>query len=300
MRIGRGAGPGGLNLQVIPFKQRADWREVEMQPDSLVWQVVDIFTTHNGNWDVESRSAIREVQTSKAERREENEAVLAGPIFGIDQWARDSYLFPTSDPKYNSNGGADHNIQVCVQDENGERVAGAGVVFTSNGIAGLQPPGVDAVLRDTEQHGWCNIPIFSPPSLPPALGPWSTSKLSGLGAADIVTGMGLPWNWHVSTFIVYQATKWSDLQPTYATLLEALQKTAQKEQRIQFNKNAALQKAIFAAGYVPNSPEYKLEFGGTQYIAQRAERLDTDEVRVYNCPVGLYDQVTFVPGIREG
>lgn len=89
------------------------------------------------------------------------------------------------------------------------------------------------------------------------------------------------------------------VEVTYATLLEALQKTAQKEQRIQFNPDAALQKAIFAAGFVPNSPEFPLSFGGVDYIGQRAERLDTGEVRVYNCPVGLYDQVTFVPGIRE-
>ena len=31
--------------------------------------------------------------------------------------------------------------------------------------------------------------------------------------ADIVTGMGLPWNWHVSTFIVYKAALWGDLMP---------------------------------------------------------------------------------------
>jgi hypothetical protein len=88
------------------------------------------------------------------------------------------------------------------------------------------------------------------------------------------------------------------VEVVYGTLLEALQQTAQREQVIQFNKDAALQKAIFAAGFVPNSPEYSLEFGGASYIAQRAEHLATGEVRVYNCPVGRYDQVSFVPGIR--
>lgn len=299
MTIGRGAGSEGLNLQIVPFRERVDWNESEMLPDSLVWQVLDIFTTHNGSWDVESKAAIKAAQSSKAQRREENEAVLAGPLFGIDQWARDKYLFPPNDPRYNSDGGADHNISVCVQDASGARVAGAGIVFTSTGVGDLQPPGPDTVLRNTETHGWCNIPIFAPASYPPALGPWSASKLSDLGAADIVTGMGLPWNWHVSTFIVYQAVKWGDLQPTYATLFEALQKTAQKQQVIQFNPGAALQAAIFAANFVPNSPEFQVSFGGVRYVAQRAEHLGTGEVRVYNCPVGQYDQVTFVPGIRE-
>ena len=89
------------------------------------------------------------------------------------------------------------------------------------------------------------------------------------------------------------------VEVAYATLEEALRKTAQKEQRIQFNRDAALQKAIFAAGFVPNSPEFPLSFGGVDYIGQRSEHLGTGEVRVYNCPVGQYDQVTFVPGIRE-
>lgn len=213
MTIGRGAGPDGLNLQVIPFRERSDWREAAMLPGSLVWQVKDVFTTHNGSWDVETQAAIQAAQQSKAPRAEESEALLAGPLFGIDQWARDAYLFPPNDPRYNSDGGADHNIQVCVQDANGARLAGAGVVFTSNGVSALQPPGPEEVLRNTETHGWANIPIFAPASYPPALGPWSATKLSDLGAADIVTGMGLPWNWHVSTFIVYQAIRWADLVP---------------------------------------------------------------------------------------
>lgn len=307
MRVGRGAGPDGLNLQVIPFRERTDWRAETMLPNSLVWQVIDIFTTHNGSWDVQSRASIREAMQSKAQRREENEEALASPLFGIDQWARDSYLFPPDNPRYCTEGGADHDILVCVQGTSGERLEGAGVVFTSDGALWLQPPNdLDHVVRmNTKAHGWCNLTMFGstpsgPGSMsnPPALGPWTVGKLSEVGASDLLTGPGMPWNWHVTTCVVYQATEWRDLQPTYATLLEALQQTAQREQVIQYNKDAALQKAIFAAGFVPNSPEYRLEFGGTSYIAQRAEHLATGEVRVYNCPVGLYDQVSFVPGIQ--
>ena len=220
MRIGRGAGADGLNLQVIPFRERTDFDAARMQPSSLVWQVKDIFTTHGGSWEVETQATIAAMQASKMPRNEMTEKALAGGLFGIDQWARDAYLFPPSDPRYNSDGGADHNIQVCVQNEDGARLAGAGVVFSSDGAATLQPPAAFVVLRNTGPHGWTNIPIFGndeegngSTSYPPALGPWSATKLSDLGAADIVTGMGLPWNWHVSTFIVYQATRWADLVP---------------------------------------------------------------------------------------
>ena len=213
MTIGRGAGPDGLNLQVIPFRDRTDFDAARMLPGSLVWQVKDVFTTHGGSWEVEARATIEAMQASKMPRNEMTEKALAGGLFGIDQWARDAYLFPPNDPRYNSDGGADHNIQVCVQGVDGARLAGAGVVFTSNGVSALQPPGEGEVLRNTEPHGWANIPIFAPASYPPALGPWSATKLSDLGTADIVTGMGLPWNWHVSTFIVYQAVRWSDLVP---------------------------------------------------------------------------------------
>lgn len=293
MTIGRGAGPDGLNLQVIPFRERTDFDADKMSAGSLVWLVKDIFTTHNGNWDVEAKAAIKAAQVSEAERREENEAVLAGPLFGIDQWARDAYLFPPNDPRYNSDGGADHNIQVCVQNQDGTQLAGAGVVFSSNGVSALQPPGPDEVLRNTEPHGWGNIPIFAPASYPPALGPWSATKLSDLGAADIVTGMGLPWNWHVSTFIVYQATRWDAMQPAYATLEDALHGEAQRNQLVRFNPSAAIQARIFADGFVPNSNEFPLAFGGVDYVAQRAEHLGTGVCRAYYCEVGRYDVVRF-------
>jgi hypothetical protein len=44
---------------------------------------------------------------------------------------------------------------------------------------------------------------------------------------------------------------------------------------------AALQKAIFRDGFVPNSPEFQINFGGSRYVGQRAERLSDGLVRVY-------------------
>lgn len=296
MTIGRGAGPDGLNLQVIPFRERTDFDADKMSAGSLVWLVKDIFTTHNGNWDVEAKAAIKAAQVSEAERREENEAVLAGPLFGIDQWARDAYLFPPNDPRYCTEGGADHDILVCVQGTDGARIPGAGVAFASDGPAWLQPPTDPerVVTQNTKAHGWCNVSMYaSSLSYPPALGPWTVAKLSDLGASDLVTGMGLPWKWHVSTFIVYQAVRWGDLQPAYATLEEALHGEAQRNQLVRFNPSAALQARIFADGFTPNSNEFPLSFGGVAYVAQRAEHLGTGVCRAYFCEVGHYDVVQF-------
>ncbi len=188
MRVGKGAGPDGQNLQVIPFQERADFDASALIPETTVWQVADIFTTFSGSWEPSPEDQ-----------------------FAIDQWARDDYLYPPTDPRYNQQGGGDHHIQVCVVGLGGERLSGAGVLFTSDGAQHLQPPDDPSLItqRNTESSGWCNITIFST-SHPPALGPWSAAKF---GMADIVTGMGLPWNWHVSTFIVYKAALWGDLMP---------------------------------------------------------------------------------------
>lgn len=297
MTIGRGAGPDGLNLQVIPFRERLDFDAAKMLPSSLVWLVRDVFTTHNGNWEVETQAAIKSARVSQAERREENEAVLAGALFGIDQWARDAYLFPPSDARYCTEGGADHDILVCVQGPDGARLQHAGVAFASDGPAWLQPPTdpEHVTVQDTKAHGWCNVSMYaSSLSYPPALGPWTVAKLSEVGASDLVTGMGLPWKWHVSTFIVYQAVRWDSLQPAYTSLDEALHGEAQAHQVIQFNPSAALQARVFSDGFAPNSSEFPLSFGGVDYVAQRAEHLATGECRAYYCKVGHYDVVRFV------
>lgn len=56
---------------------------------------------------------------------------------------------------------------------------------------------------------------------------------------------------------------------------------AERQQNMQFNPNAALQKRIFADGLVPNSPEFRTRVGGVELGAQRAESLGSNLVRVY-------------------
>ncbi|MFN8482448.1 MAG: PQQ-dependent sugar dehydrogenase [Anaerolineae bacterium] len=64
-------------------------------------------------------------------------------------------------------------------------------------------------------------------------------------------------------------------------LAAALLAQAEQGQVIQFNPDAALQKRIFADGFVPNSPEFQVDANGTAYTAQRAENLGNGQVRVY-------------------
>jgi len=77
-------------------------------------------------------------------------------------------------------------------------------------------------------------------------------------------------------------------------LVEKLLAAAAQAQVIQFNPQAALQKRIFAAGFVPNSPEFEIDFGSVRYVAQRAEHLGTGEVRVYYVLKGDWANVRYV------
>lgn len=73
------------------------------------------------------------------------------------------------------------------------------------------------------------------------------------------------------------------VEPSHASLREALLWRGERAQVIEFNPAAAIQARIFADGFVPNSPEFEVTFGGLLYIAQRAEHLSSGEVRIYYC-----------------
>jgi hypothetical protein len=75
---------------------------------------------------------------------------------------------------------------------------------------------------------------------------------------------------------------------------EKLLAAAAQAQVLQFNPQAALQKRIFADGFVPNSPEFEIELSGAGYVAQRAEQLGSGVVRVYYVPKGDWSRVLYV------
>jgi hypothetical protein len=78
------------------------------------------------------------------------------------------------------------------------------------------------------------------------------------------------------------------------SLDELLIREGEKKQVIQFNPSAALQRAILADGFVPNSPEYDVTWQGVTYRAQRSESLASGEVRIYYCQIGNWDDVLYV------
>jgi hypothetical protein len=64
-------------------------------------------------------------------------------------------------------------------------------------------------------------------------------------------------------------------------LKEPLLAAAELNQIMQFNPGAALQKEIVDDHFVPNSPEFDVTVDGQDYVAQRAEHLQSGKVRVY-------------------
>jgi len=81
---------------------------------------------------------------------------------------------------------------------------------------------------------------------------------------------------------------------TELLLRDVLLAEAEAHQVMRFNPQAALQRCIFADGFVPNSPEFDVQADDAQYRAQRAEHLGTGKVRVYYCRVGDWGNVRFV------
>lgn len=83
-------------------------------------------------------------------------------------------------------------------------------------------------------------------------------------------------------------------QPSISITLETiLLSYAERFQVIQFNPDAALQKVIFADGFVPNSGEFAFSQAGTTYIGQRAEKLENGEVRIYFVAEGDWGNVRY-------
>ena len=273
--IGAGAGPTGLNVQVLPFDKRPDFDPAKMTPGKIVWYAKRIFATIYGSWDVSDHPC------------------------SIDAQSRALYLKPYGDPEYYPGGGGDHDIHVKITDSAGRPLAGAGLAFTSDGVGNLMPPNATVTRRDTEApHGWGSLPIWAPSYPPDNLGPWAVTKLSEVSAADVIHGIGM-WNGHhTSVFIHYEAIPWSEIQPGYATLADALHGEAQRHQVIHFNPGAALQAAADAAGFGINSEEFDLEFDGVRYRAQRSEKLRAEadgrvRVRVHYCRMDDWGRVMY-------
>lgn len=117
------------------------------------------------------------------------------------------------------------------------------------------------------------------------------------------------WNTigHHSYYVVFQRVRNANATPAMAApavaaptlngngLHDLLLQEGKRCQVLQFNREAALQKRIFADGFVPNSTEFTLDQDGKQYIGQQAENLASGERRVYYVPVGDWGNVQCIP-----
>ena len=252
-----------FNIQVVRNEDRPDRPQ-----DDIVYRLVDLWTTRDGQWDA-------------------NTDLPGRP----PAWARESYLRPSGAPDYFDDAGGDHHLFARVLDMEGRPVTSSGLVLVwSDGVQQLGDPAYQGYVRITPKthSGWANQDIYARyDHTRGERGPWSWCPA---GAADVVTGGGLPgMGWHVSTFAVWRA-EWRQA----VTLQSALLAEAARRQVIEFNPDAALQKRIFMAGFVPNSPEFEVEFGNVRYVAQRAEDLKTGVVRVFYCAHNDWNNVFYV------
>jgi hypothetical protein len=186
-----------------------------------------------------------------------------------------------------------HVISVDIVDEQGRRINGARVW---HGWPTHRLPQYDdrvqATIFGAQVAEWALYADFDAWTTP---GPYWVQPADG--KADIFWGAGLPWKRHVSFALVFQRTAYRAepvAPPSGWTLEEALVEAGEDAQVIQFNPGAALQKRIFADGFVPNSPEFGIELDGVCYAGQRAEHLESGEVRIYYCQCGDWDNVQYV------
>ena len=256
--------------------------DVEAANYPYVYVLKDLFTTMNGSWEPNSEPA------------------------SIPQWARDTYMLrygldhtlTTSCGSVHETTpmdlGGDHHINGrvtmwCDDDTfNPPRGLGiAGKTFVIENPALTADNGV--IARATkEKQLWMNETM------------WGGNKYTyyPMGPSDKIVDAKMPGNHHVSVFGCWVAVPrdvflgWQ--KPKYDSLDEMLAAVAQEKQVIQFNKSASLQKFMFGAGYVPNSPEFSVTFDNVEYVAQRGEALDTGAVIVAYAPQSNHNDVNWI------
>jgi murein DD-endopeptidase MepM/ murein hydrolase activator NlpD len=157
--------------------------EIKSLPVSASAQVVymlkHLFTTHDGKWDVGERPA----------------------PYGIEQWARDAYLKPLGAPDYfDSAGGATHLF--------GALLGLDGQLIRNHPIRWwTRDEQIRHEMRTKQGSGWADMTMNADSAFSPGSGqsgPWCWAPD---GAGECICGGGLPNQWHVSTFAVWQAIK---------------------------------------------------------------------------------------------
>jgi hypothetical protein len=158
---------------------------LEIQPvtpsnhQDVVYVVKDVFTTQDGDWDVGEKP----------------------PPYGIMQWARNAYLKPWNAPDvFDDAGGATHLF--------GAVMGLDGQLMRNHVIRWWTKDNRHQFQMTTKAHsGWANLFMTADSTFWPQdgqSGPWCWAPE---GAIEGVFGGGLPNQWHVSTFVVWQAVR---------------------------------------------------------------------------------------------
>lgn len=95
--------------------------------------------------------------------------------------------------------------------------------------------------------------------------------------------------------LLLELRRYDEMEPVedYPDLGSYLIALADDRQVMQLNPGASLQRMMFLHSFVPTSPEFDVEYMGEAFVAQRAESLQTGEVRVYYAPTWDYNRVSF-------
>lgn len=215
-----------LNVRVVPSEQRPD-----NPPGDIVYRVKDVFTTRDGSWEPSDKPGAR------------------------PQWARDTYLRPWGAADYFDDAGGDHNLFARVLDLNGQPVKSQDLIICwSDGFHLLGRPDFNQFIKMTmtpkERSGWGNQPVFN--SYSPERGEGGAWCWCPRGAADVVVGGGMPNNWHVSWFAVWQAERrqggvvvepddgnGEGGSPLPGDLLETIRSQVWNAARIAFNRESS-------------------------------------------------------------
>lgn len=168
------------------LSQGAEFSNLSIAPAEKVrphyFIVKDIFTTADGSWEV------------------------GGNVFSIPRWARDAYLRPVGATDYFDDAGASTHLFARVENARGEPL-NMDILLVSSGGLSMR----FNTFSDGKRSGWCNMFMNRDSAYNPhagEVGPWSMSV--DVLNSDTVKGLGLPFRWHVSTFVVFQRIAFDD------------------------------------------------------------------------------------------
>lgn len=136
--------------------------------------VTHLFTTFNGNWDVNPNQP-----------------------YAVKQRFRNKFLKQMNDPLYIDDGGAQKHILVGLYDHNWLPLAGYNVLFNTN-------DNNNPFTMATKRSGFANNQMSPDAAYWPSNGQSGNWYITLPNTALKVTGIGLINKWHVSTYVVIQ------------------------------------------------------------------------------------------------